>query len=146
MRIFNLIPFEGTDSIKFGMTSNELTNLIKINPEPGENMDNFQFMTADYDKEGKSIAFEFRDLGSCQVYFNNIPLLGESYFKIRELFRKWDKDLRYDEGFISFKYMIGVTVGEEDLITGVLIGIKSYYDDFDLEDDFDTEDRFDEEY
>lgn len=145
MKIFNLIPFEGTDSIKFGMTSKELTNIIKINPKPWETIDDFEFMTADYDKEGKSIAFQFVDPDNCQVYFNNISLLGEPYRKIRELFRKWDKDLRYDEGFISFKYMIAVTVGEEELISGVFIGINNYYRDFDL-DDFDTEDRFDEEY
>lgn len=132
--MFNLIPFEGTDSIKLGMTSNEITNILNKKPKQIEDGEDYGFVTVDYDEEGKSIAFEFKDLDdSCQVYFNNIPLLGQPYSKIRGLFQTWDENLRYDSGFISFKYMIAACFDEE-LVTGVLIANQNYYDEFDYDD------------
>lgn len=135
---FTLIPFEGTDRIKLGMTSSEIQSMLQSSPEHQSksewalyDKDYFGFVSVEYNDDQKSISFEFSS--PAKVFFQDIQLIGENYHDIENLFKTLDENLIIEEGagFTSVKYQIGVYA--PNTLTGhfietVLVAQKSYYD------------------
>ncbi|HHZ02211.1 MAG TPA: hypothetical protein GX396_04645 [Tissierellia bacterium] len=134
---FTLLPFEGTDSIKLGMTSSEIKSILEDSPEHvnksswNNDMDQFDFVQVEYNADNKSISFEF--YSPANVFFNNFQIIEADYFEVKMLFETLDENLIYEEevGFISTKYQMGIYAPGESsnrIVEAVLVGEESYYD------------------
>lgn len=129
MRI-NVIPFEGTDILKLGLTPEQNRLILKTVPStftkyPDEpDVENYGFCHIYYDTDGRSVAIEF--IEPAEVFFCGINLLGERAKKIKRKFKKWDSDIIVDcDGFVSLKYSIGITICE-GVVDGVMVAQKDY--------------------
>lgn len=134
---FTLLPFEGTDSIKLGMTSSEIKTILgdlskHVDKTSWNNdMDQFDFVQVEYNANNRSLSFEF--YSPATVFFNNIQLIGADYFEVKMLFETLDENLIYEEevGFISTNYQMGIYAPGESsnrIVEAVLVGEESYYD------------------
>lgn len=140
---FDLLVFKGTDSIKFGMTSQEVQSILKITPTLFKKSEVDLFDTEDYkntchvtyedDGSGilKSVAFEF--FKNSEVYFNNVQLLGKQREEIEELFKNIFKDCTIDCGGISSPenelFLYAPVLPHEKIIQSVYIARKGYYEE-----------------
>lgn len=128
---FVIIPFEGTDKLKLGMTSEENKKILLKDAEKfekGTEVDDFGFCHVFYDEEGKSEAIEIFE--PSQVIFNNTELIGKNYAYVKELFEKLDSNLCFEEGcgFTSPKYEVGIYAPYGN-VEAVLVGKKGYYEE-----------------
>ncbi|MDP4180537.1 MAG: hypothetical protein Q8942_05530 [Bacillota bacterium] len=91
---FKIILFEGTDSIKFGMTSEEIQLILLKKPKIFKKIFYIPYDTENYDichvyyepnEEGKLVCGAIEFMPEAEVYINDIKLLGmgnKTAFKI----------------------------------------------------------------
>lgn len=114
---FNLILFEGTDSIKFGMTSKEIQSIMKLNPEFSKSSIDFDIerypgiceILYEPNKNGISVCAEIEFYKPTEVLLDGIELMGRPTQEIVDLFKRRFKDYTYDviAKHRSEKYGIG---------------------------------------
>lgn len=133
---FIVIPFEGTDKIKIGMTSNEIQSILLKQPRKFKKTiydkfesDDFGFCQVFYEESGKSEAFEFSK--PAQVFLNSVPLINQNYINIEKYFKSIDNSLNFDggAGFVSLENDIGIYAPDapDGVVETVLIAKKGYY-------------------
>lgn len=130
--MFKIKIFEGTETIKIGMTSQEISEIVGEVPEKtpkGEGTqlsDMYDFGFVYYDEFGKCEGIEFFD--SAQVEWNGINLMKKSTKEVMNILRKLDSDLDIEDEniFCSLKYSIGI-YGEEGKVKSVYVGRKGIY-------------------
>lgn len=90
---FNIVLFEGTDSIKFGMTSKEIQQVLGKVPKLFRKSEFDRDMTEDYPDvchvyyDGDScVAFEFYE--PSRVFFNGESILGKTQEDAKNLFSR----------------------------------------------------------
>lgn len=105
---FNLKIFEGTDTIKFGMTSIEIQSILNITPtlfkksevdlNDTEDYKNICHISYEVDNNGilKCSAFEF--FRQSEVFLNDVQLLGKQREEIEQLFKNTFCDYEVDNG------------------------------------------------
>lgn len=130
---FTIIPFEGTDILKLGLTREENKKILLASPERFSkafdevDADDFGFCHIFYDKNDKSEAIEFFE--PTEIIFNNLSLIKKRYHEVVVAFEKLDEYLDFEEGvgFVSKKYDIGI-FAPYGIVEAVLVGKKDYYD------------------
>ncbi|QVK19258.1 ABC transporter ATP-binding protein [Mycoplasmatota bacterium] len=136
---FKIKPYIGAGKIMFGMTSEQIQNILLAEPRKFKKFKDDELYTDAYNtchifykKPGVCEAIEF--FNPAVVTFNDINLMNMSYQEIKDLFFKLDKNIQVDDtGFTSYKYGIGVYApfADEcplDPIEGIIIFEKGYYD------------------
>ena len=130
--MFKIKIFEGTDTIKIGMTSQEISGIVGEMPEKtpkgeGERLaDMYDFGFICYDKSGKCEAIEFFD--TAQVEWNGGDLMKKSTKEVMAMLKELDSDLDIEDEdiFSSLKYSIGI-YGEEGKVKSVYVGRERIY-------------------
>ena len=133
---FNLILFEGSDIIKFGMKSEEIQAILKVKPEPFKKTEFDLFDTKDYSE----ICHVFYEAGenntpvcaaieffkSSLVYLDGNQLIGVKKEKVEELFQSKFNDCVSDGSSISStKYDIAFFAPRKT-VESVYIARKGY--------------------
>lgn len=133
-----IIPYLGTEQIKFGMTSKEIQSVLGElkdsfykNQGDAFKTDEFQDLFVYYKAPGVCEAIEF--YGNADLIFNNISFFCSTYRQLKEIFLDLDDALEVDiDGFTSYKYGLGVYAPYADEeggdIESVIIFEKNYYD------------------
>lgn len=136
---FNLILFEGTDSIKFGMTSEEIQSILKLKPTLFKktvvdiyDTEGYQNICNIYYELGENdilICAEIEFLKPSEVYLDEIQLMGEPKQKVEDLFKcKFEDysefDNRSNENEIGF-YAPALPC-KKSIIESVAIARKGY--------------------
>lgn len=95
---FNIILFEGTDIIKFGMSSQEVQSLLEARPtffKKAEYIPEVEDYGGKchvyYDADGKCEAIEL--FPPSEVYYENASLMGESRSMIKEFFSMFEDNI-----------------------------------------------------
>ena len=127
---FNIILFEGTDSVKFGMTHEEIQAILGVQPELFKKNEFDLHMTENY----RNICHVFYDTSGCvafefyapsQVFFNGVQLMGEQRIAVEPLFHNlkgYESDANTDDG------LMGLSVYNRDFSLYVLDGhVESVY-------------------
>lgn len=133
---FEIIPYVGVGSLKFGMEKAEVRNYFnnqfqefKKTPFSETFSDNFGCCHVLYNKEDTLEAIEFIKETEVMFFGNNI--LDKPFLEVKALFEGFDDSLSYsDTGFTSFKYGVGVYV-PIDLnrpVDSVIVFDKKYSD------------------
>lgn len=133
--IFKLIPLEGTDIIKLGMSSLELQsktgmNCFRLKKTKWRMFETEQFdcFQTEYDENNICISLQFFD--PARVYLGEYQLIGRDYLEVEQLFKSIDSELIYEDGcgFVSRKLQIGIFADGEPLkVEAVLVAKKDYY-------------------
>lgn len=121
---FDIQPYVGVGYIKFGMTPDEIKNVMgeklssfKRSKEDFFETEEFNFMGRDffitYDKEKKLDSIEFSLPSEVYLFGNN--LYGKKFSEIRHLLESIDSGID-DDGYsiTSYKFGIGVYCPEAD--------------------------------
>jgi hypothetical protein len=136
---FNLILFEGTDLIKFGMTSEEIQSILKVKPTLFKKSVVDLYDTEDYHstchvyyesgENGKLVCAEIEILNPSKVFLDNIQLMGEPRKKVEGLFKSKFEDYSTTDDR-SNKYEIGffapVLPRKISIVESVAIARKGY--------------------
>lgn len=130
---FHIILFEGTDSIKFGMTHDEIQKLLGKKPTLFKKTIHDLHMTEDYSDvchvyyDGVySVAFEF--YSPSQVFFNDIALIGKNRTEIEPLFMETEGYTNDTEGFRIHGGDVGF-YAPNGIIESVYLSRKGYYEE-----------------
>lgn len=120
---FNLILFEGTDSIKFGMTREEIQSILKVEPSLDKSI--LGIYDIDYypkickvfyelNKEGTLVCGEIEFFKPTKVFLDGIPLMGKPIKEVEGLFKSRFEDTTNEiiTGLMSEKYEIGVGISD----------------------------------
>lgn len=133
---FNLLLFEGTDIIKFGMSSEEIQSILKIKPVLFKKLEFDLYDTEDYNgichvyyETGKSgavtcAAVEF--FKPSQVFLDSIRLIGEKKEKIRDLFNAKFEDCVSDSSGAGSKKFDIAFYSPGKTVESVYIARKGY--------------------
>ncbi|SDI46010.1 protein of unknown function [Desulfosporosinus hippei DSM 8344] len=132
---FNLKIFEGTDSIKFGMTSEEIQSILKIKSTFFKESEVALYQIENYNdicqvhyeasEDGQIVSAAFR-FSAPSVFLDNIQLIGEEAGKVEDLFKLKFKDYEIsDHCFVSHKSEIFITLNFGKILT-VYITRKGY--------------------
>lgn len=132
--MFDIKIFEGTEEIKFGMTSGEISEILQESPKKIRKsgvdtpVDEYDFGFVYFDKKGKCEGIEF--FKPAQVKLDGKVLLGKSTKEILKLFLQMDKNLEIEsrDAFSSIKYSIGI-YGENGKVETVYVGKKGCYEE-----------------
>lgn len=133
---FNLRIFEGTDSIRFGTTSEEIQSILKIKPTLFNKSEFDLFETEDYsygchvyyeERNSKIVCAAFEFMEPSEVFLDNVQLIGEKRENIELLFKSkfGDCDIEPD-GFNSPKHEIFVSLIMDLRVQSVYISRKGY--------------------
>lgn len=133
---FNLHLFEGTDTIKFGMSSEEIQSILKTKPGLFKKSEFDLYETEDYSeichvyyeagKNGTLICAAFELFKPSQVFLDSIQLIGNRKEKILDLFNSKFEDCVSDtSGSSSKKYDIAF-YSPKKTIESVFISRKGY--------------------
>lgn len=133
---FNLELFEGTDSIRFGMTSEEIQSILKIKPTLFKESEAALYESEDYhhiyqvhyelSEDGKIVSAAFHFFNP-SVFLDNEQLIGEEREKIENLFKAKYEDCEIlPYRFSSPKNEIFVTLTWDNKIQSVYIARKGY--------------------
>ncbi len=136
---FNLLLFEGTDSIKFGMTSEEIQSILKTKPTlfrksavdlyETEEYKNICHVYYEMGKNGLLICSEIEFFKPSQVFFDNTQLIGERREKIEALFKSKFNDYTVDDDR-SNNFDIGfyapILPRKNSIVESVAIARKGY--------------------
>ena len=112
--IYNIIPFEGSEQIKLGMTTDEIKAIKGVDPERfnkaciEEPVDLYDDLLVYYD--GSKTCYQIDFTLPAQVYLNGFLITGKPMQDVLKHFSTLDDDLRFDiiNGFVSLKYEIGI--------------------------------------
>ncbi|MGI0120189.1 hypothetical protein [Zooshikella sp. RANM57] len=134
-------PNVGVGSIDFGMTPDEVRNILGVHyksfkrtPSAAFPCDYFESLGifVYYKQPGKVEALEFAEPST--PLFENISLLTLSFINLKSLLLKHDKNLEVDEDSLtSFKLGVGAYAPEaaeqpESKIESIIVFEKGYYD------------------
>lgn len=112
----NIVPYVSVNEIMFGMTSLEITLLLKKNPKKFRKTSNDLYESDDYDTffiyyndEGGCEAVEFGD-NSCLKLFG-IPVFSTDYDDLINMILRFDKKIMLlEDGLISNKYGFSIYI------------------------------------
>ncbi len=133
---FNLLLFEGTDIIKFGMSSAEIQSILKSKPVLFRKSEFDSYDTEDHDgichvyyESGKNdtlvcAAIEF--FKPSQVFMDSIQLIGEKKEKIKCLFKTKFEDCVSDTSGASSKKFDIAFYSPGKIVESVFIARKGY--------------------
>lgn len=137
---FKVVPYKSVGAIKFGMKSNDISNIIGRIPEhfrrdyKSKNFDDkYDGFYVYYDENGKCVAIEF--YAPSKVIYNSINILESSYNELNTFFSEIDTELECTKaGFTSYKLGLGVyapfaAVNPEYNPESVIVFQEGYYDD-----------------
>lgn len=137
--MYEIEPYVGVDEIKFGMTWEEIYQImgdeytrIDNSYVPGFSI-YYPHLKISFDENGHCEAIEGNQLAG--FYYKDIEIAGKSFKVIKKIFEKMDSTLDIDaNGFRSYKLGIGVYVptlkkSQKELVQGVIAFKKGYYDD-----------------
>lgn len=131
--IYTIIPMQGTEKIKLGMTSKEIQDLLLTTPKRlkktkwrKNNIDDFGFLQVEYDDKEISKAIQFFEPST--VYFDNKLLLNKSYNEVKQYFEKIDDQLIFEDGigFTSLKYQLSI-YAPHGQVEAVVVASEGYY-------------------
>jgi hypothetical protein len=137
---FNIFPYVGVTSLKFGMTREEVRQQLKsqVNTfvrhkgsEPEDHFDDIGVFVY-YNKKQKCCAIEM--FPPAFPVFHELNLLDEHFTDLRKYFTNIDPDTKVDEdGLTTYKCGIGLYVpnlkdGEDQLAESIIVFEKGYYD------------------
>jgi hypothetical protein len=129
-----LKPYIGINEIMFGMTSLEITRLLKKTPKKFKRSQDDLYETDDYDvffiyynDEGKCEAIEFNSDSHIELF--NVAFFSTNYEELKEKFLIIDENIIFTEdGFMSKKYGFSVYIPDElDLIIESVIFFTEDY-------------------
>lgn len=127
---FNIVLFEGTDSIKFGMTHEEIKTILGKEPLLFKKDEFDLYMTEDYNDichvyydSLHSMAFEFFE--PSQVFYGIIQLLGQKRKDIEDLFSGLEDYEKKSDSLNAFGGDFSVW-GQDERIESVYISRKGY--------------------
>lgn len=133
---FSLILFEGTDIIKFGMSSEEIQSILKIKPVLFKKSEFDLYDTEDYNgichvyyeagKNGSLICAAVEFFKPSKVFLNSIQLIGDKKEKVRDLFNTKFEDCVSDTSGASSKNFDIAYYSPGKTIQSVFIGRKGY--------------------
>lgn len=112
--MFKIKFLEGTDTIKIGMTSQEIQTIVGEIPEQVTKggvknpVDMYSFCFIYYDNDGKCEGIEF--FSNAEVELNGISVFQKSTKEVMEILKALDPnlDIEDDDIFSSIKYSIGI--------------------------------------
>ena len=132
----NIIPYVKVNEIMFGMTSLEISHLIKKEPRKFRKLLDDSYETDDYgsffiyyNDEGKCEAVEYTE-DSCLELFD-IPFFSINYQDLKERLLKFDENIVIlEDGLISNKYGFSIYVPDVSnlIIESVLFFAKDYWE------------------
>ncbi len=133
---FYLKPLIGTETIKFGMSSNEIQSILKITPTKHKHVyskyeyENYRGVCNVYYEpadNGEMIAAAFQFFEFSPVYLDDINLIGQEESYIKKVFVEKFSDCVCSPSLIeSFQNRIVVDINCEEKTNGVFIGIQEY--------------------
>ena len=125
-----IIPLIGTEHLKIGSTQdsvkNDFSELYSRSVKRGNSeIDDYGWFHAHFEND-ILCAVEFFD--PCEIYFENIQLIGLEYEVCKKLFLQNDENLRIEDnvGFSSAKLQIGV-YAPYGTVESILIAKSGYY-------------------
>ncbi len=135
---FNLKIFEGTDTIRFGMTREEIQSILKIEPSLLKSV--LGIYDIDYypkickvfyelNKEGTLVCGEIEFFKPTKVFLDGIPLMGKPISEVEVLFKSRFEDTTNDiiSGLMSEKYEIGVGISDSTKkVDSIALSRKGY--------------------
>lgn len=131
---FEINPYVGAGMIKFGLSENQVREILQIEPQKFKKSplsdvlsDAYPFCHVYYKDNGNCEAIEFFE--PADVTFRGYTLIGKPFEKVSSLFKAMDSSLEEDEtGIISFKYGISIYSPDLQRVEGVLVFEEGYYD------------------
>jgi len=133
---------EGTDTIKFGMTNEEIHNILGIEPPLQNNGVYIKeyyprickvFYTKDDNDKLRCSEIEFYN--PVELYLDDIPIMGRPEKEIAQLFKDKFEDYSFDgmSGHRSNKYQIGFGVSDRKphVVDAVVISREGYREEMD---------------
>ncbi len=136
--MYEIIPYQGFNEIKFGYDTFQIEEYMQVKPSKfmkspydTSETDMYNDFFVYYDDAGKCEAIEFNC--NAEIVFGQIVFFDEKYIDIEKKFKILDENLEIDDvGFNSNKYGIGVYApNKEDInaeIESVIIFKRGYYD------------------
>lgn len=130
--MFKIELLKGTDKIKFGMKSEEISNILGKVPQKtckGEIdniVDEYDFGFIYFDDSGECEGIEFFE--PAKVELNGNLILGRKTKIIKKILREMDANLIIEDSdvFYSEKYSIGI-YGENGKVVTVYVGKEDCY-------------------
>lgn len=129
----------GAGNILFGMTSQQIQNVLSAKPKKFKKFEDDEFDTDAFDwchvyykKPGVCEAIEFFE--PAVVIFKGQNLIGKSFQDVKSLFLKHDKSVELDSsGLTSYKFGIGIYAPfaqkePSEPLEAVIVFEKGYYD------------------
>ena len=130
-----LLPYISVNQIRFGMSSQEVINVLKREPIKFKKDITDKFESEDYDLfiiyydiTGKCEAIEFNIDSNLCIF--DIYVFETPYIKLKNIFNNMDPSLEtMDDGFISPKYGFSVyLLDESDIyIESIIFFCENYY-------------------
>jgi rubrerythrin len=131
---FILSIFEGTDSIKFGMTSEEIQSLVGIKPTLFKKSHLDSYDTEDYQgmfhvyyemKDNQIVCCAIEFFKPSKVFLDGVQLLGKPKVEAEGLFKEKFEDYSSDNT-VSEEYCIGL-YSPRPRVEAIFIARKGYY-------------------
>jgi hypothetical protein len=133
---FKLLLFQGTDIIKFGMSSIEIQSILKIKPVLFKKSEFDLYDTEDYNgichvyyetgKNGTLICAAVEFFKPSQVFLDSIQLIGERKEKIQDLFNTKFEDCVSDTSGAGSKKFDIAFYSPRKTVESVFIARKGY--------------------
>ena len=126
--VFKIIPNKAVGKITFGLSREEVKNLLsgfrgafKKGKFSKNTTDDFGYCHVYYDESDRCVAIEFFE--KCDLIYNDINLYDLNASTLQNLF----SDIKEEYGsFISEKYSIGIVM-DNNTVESILIGKENYY-------------------
>lgn len=130
--MFEIIFYEGTNKIKFGMDSNEISETLNTKPLISRKggvknpIDEYDFCFIYYNDYQKCEGIEF--FPPTDIRLDNVSIIGNSTSTVRLLLERWDTNLKVETPDIyhSEKMSVGI-YGENGIVESVYVGVKGCY-------------------
>ncbi|HOV27725.1 MAG TPA: hypothetical protein PK566_15380 [Pseudobacteroides sp.] len=136
---FHITLFEGTDSIKFGMTSEEIQDILKIKPTYFKQSQVDLFETEDYYRtchisytleNDKLTCAAIAFLPSTEVFLDNYQIMGKHLKKVEPFFKERFDDYTGDGyGGLAIKHGITFSTNTPKKVNWVYIFKKGYWEE-----------------
>lgn len=137
---FNIVPNEGTDILKFGMTSQQIRNILQIEPKLFRKSEFDLIDTEDYQsmlqiayelgKDGILIAVEIEFSKPSEVFLDNFQLIGQQRDKCESFLKSKLEDVVSDAaGFTSMNHGISIwapILPDKDIVQAVCVFRRQY--------------------